>query len=145
MEGLENKLEVTSKNVNNEEQVREILSRMPATIAKLANEVNNAQVDLDEAEQNLKVVKAKSHLYATAHKDELGLSSVEDRKAWVTQQEDVQEAENRIILASSALRIAQIKCNRGEQEFITVRKLASLIEKEKDAQKNYDKYSNDQY
>lgn len=142
---LEYGLDVTGKNIYSEDQIREILSRMPATIYKLASHVNDAQVELDMANHNLKVVKAKLHLYASTNKDALSLSSVDDRKAWVIQNDEVCEAEKEVIAASAQVKIAQIKCDRAEHEFIAVRKLASLLEKEKDTQANYDKYNDDGY
>lgn len=139
---LQAKLDVTGKCSYTIRQVAELLSRMPGTISHYGEIVSEKQIVLDQAKHNLKVVQAKFQLEASANKDCLGLSSVDDRKAWVAQCEEVKNAENDIILASGELRSAQIKLDRANNEFITVRKLSSIIEKRYDAQKNADKYAN---
>lgn len=139
---LQQKLEVTGKNAYTIKQVAELLSRMPGTISHYGEVVNEKQIALDQAKHNLKVVQAKYQLMASAEKESLGLSSVDDRKAWVAQADEVKDAEAKIIEASGELRIAQIKLDRANNEFITVRKLSSIIEKRYEAQKNADKYSN---
>nr|DAV53580.1 MAG TPA: hypothetical protein [Caudoviricetes sp.] len=145
MENLEEKLDVSGKNVYTEDQIRELLSRMPATIYKYATELSEAQTELDKVEHNLRVVKAKCHLYASANKEVLQLSSVDDRKSWVIQQDEVRSAEDEVIAASAKVKIANIKYERAEHEFIAVRKLASLLESEKSAQMNYDRYNSRNY
>ena len=139
---LQQKLEVSGKGAYTLRQVSELLSRMPGTISHYGELVNERQVELDQAKHNLKVVQAKYQLIASSDKEALGLSSVDDRKAWVSQQDEVKEAENKIIEASGSLRVAQIKLDRANNEFITVRKLSSIIEKRYDAMKNADKFSN---
>ncbi|MGN1217165.1 MAG: hypothetical protein ACI4TD_04230 [Phocaeicola sp.] len=139
---LQNKLEVSGKKAYTIRQVAELLSRMPGTISHYGEMVCEAQTELDTAKHNLKVVQAKYQLIASAEKESLGLSSVDDRKAWVAQADEVKDAEAKIIEASGKLRVAQIKLDRANNEFISVRKLSSIIEKRYEAQKNADKYSN---
>lgn len=139
---LQDKMDLSKIDGYTVRDVSALLSRMPATICHYADEVIRCKQELDEANHSMKLTRAKYQLQASANKEALGLSSVDDRKAWVELQPEVDEAEARIIKATAALAVANSKLDRADNEFITARKLASMIEKRYDAQERADKYAN---
>lgn len=121
-------------------EIQKALTGMPETKYHYGVEVITAKAAFDKAKYNLQRVMAAKQLEASSMKEEYGLSSDTDRKSWVKNQPEVAEAEIGLIEADTQLKLMEMKYQRAEDEFITARKLAGMIQQEEENQQRYDKY-----
>lgn len=134
-------LDVTNLKALTEHEVSALLSNLPKTKYNYNVELSKRIEELDIAKQDLNRTKAKAQLQASANKDKLDLKSDTDRKAWANNTPEVQEAELALLKAQGEKELARCRFEYLEDLFISVRKIASLIEKQNDAQDEYNNYA----
>ncbi len=109
--------------------INQVLNEAPSLLATEAEKVIVAKKLLAEAEQNLSVAIAMATIQ---YKDEKNASIT---KAYVELDPKVQEYRLLVIQLEAAMKIANIKHDKIENEWISVRKLCGLAESELRAQK----------
>ena len=115
------------------------LTRLPRQKVEASKLVHSSRSKLQQAEFDLKRVMAKQQMIAVAKKEVLELSSDADRKAWVLEQKEVIEAEMALIQARADHEAAKVIWGYFDDMFTSVRKQATLIEKQLDTQAQYAK------
>ncbi len=109
--------------------IHQILNTAPALLATEAMKVVEAQTALDLAEHNLAVARAHATLrYAGGKNSKIIEANVEIDP-------DVQSLAGNAIRLDGALKLAKMRHDKVEHEWVSVRKLAGLSEAELRAQK----------
>lgn len=121
-------------------EVQRLLKSVPALIREARKQAVTAEEAHEKSKLNTKKAYAMAQVTASAKKETLGLSSAEDRKAWVICQETVQSAEIAEIEAKTKAVIAQSVHAYWENVFAAVRKAANLLEDEYRDQKRQERY-----
>lgn len=121
-------------------EIQKALTGLPEAKYRYGVAVIQAKAKFDEAKYNLKRVMAAKQLEASSMKNELGLSSDTDRKSWVMNQPEVAKAEVELIEAEGELKTMELKYQRAEDEFVTARKLANMVQEDEENQQRYDRY-----
>lgn len=120
-------------------EIKRLLRALPPLIRDARQTAIKAEFALEEAKLKTKQAFAKAGLKASTQKDALGLSSAEDRKAWVITQPEIEKAEVEEIFAKSNALIAQSDQTYMENVFAAVRKTANLMEDEYNDQKRVER------
>jgi hypothetical protein len=120
-------------------EVKRLLRDTPSKIRQFRQRAIKAEFELEKAKLNTKKVYAVLQLKASTNKETLGLSSADDRKAWVLTQPEIEEAEIAEIEAKSTALLAQSDQTFYENLFSAVRKTANLMEDEYQDQKRVER------
>jgi hypothetical protein len=123
-----------------EAQIRQRLTEIPDQKVQASEIVYRTKAELQDAEFDLKRVMAKYQVLASTQKEDLNLSSADDRKAFVLGQPDVVAAEKRLVLARLDHTAAEVVWVYFDDSFTAIRKQATLIEKQMDTVQQYAKY-----
>lgn len=124
-------------------QVATMINALPERKWNAANAYINATTTKEMANKKVKSLRASKRLQASKKKDTLGLSSDEDRKAWVDQQEDVQNAEIELINAEAEMLAAKLGYECLDDLFTAGKKIMGWLVDEDKSQREYDKYVNE--
>lgn len=120
-------------------EIEGLLDSLPGTIAKADMALAQCENNLEQLEQDLKVMKAKYHLKASVDKEELSLTNAEDRKAYVETQPDVIDMCNQIIVEKGNKAVLRIQLEKYDRLFTSIRKQANMIISEDQLTMNSDK------
>ena len=123
-----------------EEEVRFYLSSVPNMIAESGLLLAKMNRDYNYAKIDTKIISAEVWKKCNRHKDDLGLSNAKDREAYVQTQPELIKAQQTEAEWKYRLDQMQIIYDRYENMFISVRKIASLIEKD-----NINNYRREKY
>ena len=118
-----------------------MLASLPKTKYVYGAEVIEKGKILDEKKFELKRAMATAHIEANTYKDSLNLSSADDRKAYAMNDKKVIEAEVAVVEATGDYEFAKLQFGYADDLFIAVRKAATIVEKQLDAQKEADRYT----
>lgn len=118
-----------------EEEVRFYLSTVPVLIAESNLLLAKMTRDAGYATIDRKIINAELWKKCNQLKDELGLSNAKDREAYVQTQPEYIKAQQAEVEWKYRLDQMQVIAERYNNLFISVRKVASLIEK--DVQNQY--------
>lgn len=135
------KLDTSNLQAFTIEEVMALLSALPKTKYVYGAEVIEKGKVLDEKRFELKRATALAHINANTNKESLGLSSSDDRKAYALNDEKVVESEVSVVQASGDYEMAKLQFGYADDLFIAVRKVATIVEKQLDAQKEAERYS----
>lgn len=124
------------------EEVLSLLSALPKTKYVYGAAVIDKSKTVDEAKFGLKRDTAVAHLDASVNRDKLNLTNAEDRKAHALNDPKVVKAEIALIEAQGEYEAAKLQFEYADDLFVAIRKIATIVEKQLDAQKEADKYSN---
>lgn len=120
-------------------EIKRLLRALPPLIRDARQTAIKAEFELEKAKLETKKQFAIAGMKASTNKASLGLTSAEDRKAWVISQPDVEKAEVAEIFAKSNVLIAQSDQTYMENVFAAVRKVANLMEDEYQDQKRVER------
>ena len=123
-----------------EEEVRFYLSSVPNMIAESGLLLAKMNRDYSYAKIDTKIITAEVWKKCNQHKDALKLSNAKDREAYVQTQPELIKAQQTEAEWKYRLDQMQIIYDRYENMFISVRKIASLIEKD-----NINNYRREKY
>lgn len=123
-----------------EEEVRFYLSSVPNMIAESGLLLAKMNRDYSYAKIDTKIITAEVWKKCNQHKDALKLSNAKDREAYVQTQPELIKAQQAEAEWKYRLDQMQIIYDRYENMFISVRKIASLIEKD-----NINNYRREKY
>ena len=123
-----------------EEEVRFYLSSVPAMTAQAGLLLAKMNRDYSYAKIDTKIITAEVWKKCNRHKEDLGLSSAKDREAYVQTQPELIKAQQTEIEWRYRLDQMQVIYDRYDQMFISVRKLANLIEKDQANNYRREKY-----
>ena len=124
------------------DEVKALLSRLPKTKYVYGAEVVEAGKMLDEKRFELKRATALAHIDASTNKEKLGLSSAEDQKAHAINDQSVIDAEVAVVEASGAYEYAKLQFGYVDDLFIAARKVATIVEKQMEAEAEATRYGN---
>lgn len=120
-------------------EIKKLLRAIPPLIREARQVAIQKEFDLERAKLETKKAYAIAQLKASTNKTSLGLTSAEDRKAYVVTQPEVEKAEVEEIFAKSNALIAQSDQAYMENVFSAVRKTANLMEDEYKDQKRVER------
>lgn len=138
---LAEKLDTSSLRQYTEVEILRLLASLPKTKYVYGAEVIEKGKVLDEKKFELKRAMATAHIEANTYKDSLNLSSADDRKAYAMNDKKVIEAEVAVVEATGDYEFAKLQFGYADDLFIAVRKAATIVEKQLDAQKEADRYT----
>ena len=124
-----------------EEQIRIQLTVLPNMIADAGILLAKIQRAYSYAKNDTKSIWSQFWVDCNKRKEQLGLSSAEDRKSWVEIQPDVRQARNQESEWQYNVARAQTIFDRYNNLFTSCRKLANLIPSYNKAQDDYLKYN----
>ena len=122
------------------QEVSRMLAVLPNSIKALDKEAIQKEFDYESAKINTKRVYASTALKASQQRASLGLTNVDDRKAWVQTQPEVEKAEVEELVAKTNAIIAKSNRTAAENHFTSVRKVANLLESDLPNQQRIKKY-----
>lgn len=138
---LAEKLDTSNLRQYTEVEILRLLASLPKTKYVYGAEVIEKGRILDEKKFELKRATAVAHIEANTYKDDLKLSSADDRKAYAMNDKRVVEAETEVVKASGDYEFAKLQFGYADDLFIAVRKAATIVEKQLEAQKQADQYT----
>jgi len=124
----------------NDEQIRYYLSNLPQIIAETGIILAKTRRAYAYAKNDTKTIRAQIRSGANKNKEALGLSSASDRDDYVQTKKEYQAALKLEFEWAYNCDVAEVVYNRYCDNFLAVRKLASLAEENYRAQDNVTKY-----
>lgn len=123
-----------------EEEVRFYLSTVPDIISETGLLLAKMTRDYNYSKIDTKIITAETWKKCNQLKDELGLSSAKDREAYVQTQPELIKAQRAEAEWKYRLDQMQVIYDRYTNLFISVRKIASLLEKDQQNVYRMEKY-----
>lgn len=120
--------------------IERLLASLPVTKYKYGGEVIETQKEFEQAKFDHQRELSLAHQIASAKREELGLTAEADRKAYAMNQDNVVQAEINLIEKKAEYELAKLKFGYADDLFVSVRKVATIVEKQLDAQKEAEKY-----
>ena len=138
---LAEKLDTSSLRQYTEVEILRLLASLPKPKYVYGAEVIEKGKILDEKKFELKRAMATAHIEANTYKDSLNLSSADDRKAYAMNDKEVIKAEVAVVEATGDYEFAKLQFGYADDLFIAVRKAATIVEKQLDAENEADRYT----
>lgn len=124
----------------NDEQIRYYLTNLPQIVAETGIILAKTRRAYAYAKNDTKTIRAKIRSEANREKESLGLSSASDRDDYVQTKKEYQDALKLEFEWAYNCDVAEVVYNRYNDNFVAVRKLASLAQENYQMQDNATKY-----
>lgn len=121
-------------------KISTMITRIPQRKWNAAQSVVNGTISKKTAEKNAKTIRATKMLSASRMKTQKGLSSAEDRRAFVDNDEEVQAADLTVIEAEAELLAAKLGYECLDDLFTAGKKIMDYLTEQDKAQRQYDRF-----